>query len=149
MQLQAESNPALNTVTAYGDNFIEINAVRFDHAVYFGPEGKVSPWQAQRIEDITTDQLREIAGLKNDKASPLDFLDAPEGSRVKPENAPEVILVGTGQQQHFLPPAMTRPLLESGIGVEAMNTQAAARTYNILMAEGRRVMAALLPLESS
>lgn len=148
MQLQAESNPSLNTVTAYGDHYIEINAVRFDHAVYFGPEGAVQPWMVTSVHDVSTAQLNEIAGLGQTKVSAMDFLDAPEGRRLKPANAPEVILVGTGQHQHFLPAAITRPLLEMGIGIETMSTQAAARTYNILMAEGRRVMAALLPLES-
>ena len=149
MQLQAESNPALNTVTAYGEHYIEINAVRFDHAVYFAPEGEVKRWEASRVSDITSQQLRDIAGLAHATVSPLDFLDAPEGRPTKPDDAPEVILVGTGKQQHFLPAAVTRPLLDVGIGVEAMNTHAAARTYNILMAEGRRVVAALLPLEST
>lgn len=98
VQLQSESNPALNTVTAYGDDYIEINEISYGHAVYF---------------------------------------------------APEVLLIGTGLKQHMLPAAVTRPLLDIGIGVEVMSTQAAARTYNILMAEGRRVVAALLPLKET
>lgn len=149
MQLQAESNPALNTVTAYGEHYIEINAVRFDHAVHFGPESAIKRWEATQVHDITSQQLCDIAGVTQSKVSALDFLDAPEGRQIKPEGAPEVILVGTGKQQHFLPAAITRPLLDLGIGVETMSTHAAARTYNILMAEGRRVVAALLPLESA
>ncbi|MFA5596002.1 MAG: Mth938-like domain-containing protein [Pusillimonas sp.] len=149
MQLQAESNPALNTVTAYGEHYIEINAVRFDHAVHFSPEGAVRRWAATGISDITSQQLRDIAGVAQTSVSALDFLDTPEGRPAKPDGAPEVILLGTGKQQHFLPAAITRPLLDMGIGVEAMSTHAAARTYNILMAEGRRVVAALLPLESA
>lgn len=148
MQLQAESNPALNTITAYGDDYIEINAVTYNHAVFFWPEGEVRRWDASGVKDITGAQLMAIAGLTPAATSPLDFLDEPENRQRRPDNAPEVLLVGTGQHQHFLPVAVTRTLLELGIGVEAMSTQAAARTYNILMAEGRRVVAALLPLES-
>lgn len=148
MQLQAESNPALNTITAYGDDYIEINAVTYNHAVFFWPEGEVKRWDAHGVKDITGAQLMAIAGLTPAATNPLDFLDEPEDRQRRPDNAPEVLLVGTGQHQHFLPVAVTRTLLELGIGVEAMSTQAAARTYNILMAEGRRVVAALLPLES-
>ncbi|MBC7202677.1 MAG: hypothetical protein H5U29_04005 [Pusillimonas sp.] len=146
MQLQAESNPALNTVTAYGESFIEINAVAYRHAVYFAPEGAVNTWKVGTIADINGAMLQEIAGVKKHKVDPLDFLDGRSGL-TKPDGAPEVLLIGTGHKQHFLPSHLTQPLLDIGIGVESMSTYAAARTYNILMAEGRRVIAALLPLE--
>ncbi len=146
MQLQAESNPALNTVTAYGERFIEINAVTYEHAVYFAPEGEVNTWQVNSIADITGPALQDIAGVEKRKVDPLDFLDGRSGLS-RPDNAPEVLLIGTGQTQHFLSSHVTQPLLDIGIGVETMSTYAAARTYNILMAEGRRVIAALLPLE--
>ena len=58
---------------------------------------------------------------------------------------PEVILLGTGNRLQFPHPRLTRPLQQAGIGLEAMDTVAACRTYNILMAEGRQVLAALLP----
>jgi len=61
---------------------------------------------------------------------------------------PEVLLVGTGARLRFPAPSLYRPLVERGIGVEFMDTAAACRTYNILMAEGRRVAAALLPIEA-
>lgn len=147
MRLHSESNPALNTVTAYGSNYIEINRVSYAHAVYFAPEGDIHPWQAHTTTDITADTLRQIVGLTESRPDPLAFLD--NTSPTRPDDAPEVLLVGTGMQQHFLPPAVTQPLLSAGIGVEVMSTQAAARTYNILMAEGRRVIVALLPHEES
>jgi len=56
-----------------------------------------------------------------------------------------VILLGTGNRLQFPHPRLTRPLQQAGIGLEAMDTVAACRTYNILMAEGRQVLAALLP----
>ena len=60
----------------------------------------------------------------------------------------EIILVGTGDTLRFPPAAWTAGYLACGIGVEIMDTAAACRTYNVLMAEGRRVAAGLLPLES-
>jgi uncharacterized protein len=60
------------------------------------------------------------------------------------ELAPEVLLCGTGAQQLFLPPATLAPLYAAGVGVECMSTQAAARTFNVLMSEGRRVLALLI-----
>lgn len=145
MQLQAESNPTMNTVTAYGHDYIEINAVAFNYAVYFSPESSIRRWDVQTAQDITAALLNQAAGLKQAKADPMAFLDGAASG--KPADAPEVVLIGTGSEQHFLPRDVTRGLLDLGIGVEAMSTQAAARTYNILMAEGRRVVAALLPLE--
>lgn len=143
MQLQSESNPALNTVTAYDSDYIEINEVKYGHAVYFGPEGDIHAWNVGTVRDITPAVLKRVAGLTEAPADPMAFLD--EGSvPQKPIDAPEVLLVGTGLTQHLLPAAVSHPLLQMGIGIEAMSTQAAARTYNILMAEGRRVVVALL-----
>lgn len=148
MQLQTESNPALNTVTAYGRDYIEINQVSYGHAVYFGPQGDIRAWDVKTTADITAAQLRLATGLGAAASDPLDFLDA-GAAPAKPPDAPEVVLVGTGLKQHFLPRHVTRELTRLGIGVETMSTQAAARTYNILMAEGRRVIAALLPHEEN
>ena len=60
------------------------------------------------------------------------------------ELKPEVILFGSGSRLRFPAPALTAALSAQSIGVEVMDTGAACRTYNILMAEGRRVAAALL-----
>jgi len=56
----------------------------------------------------------------------------------------EVLLLGTGARQRFPHPRLTQALARRRVGVEAMDLQAACRTYNILMAEERRVAAALL-----
>ncbi len=136
---------ALNTVTAYGDGYIEVNQVRFSSSVAFGPEGEVTPWPVQSPADITPTLLRQAAGLSEPVRDPLAFLDEPEATPSRPANAPEVLLVGTGGRQQFLRPEVLRPLLAAGIGVEIMDTHAASRTYNILMAEGRRVVVALIP----
>lgn len=148
MHLQNESNPALNTVTAYGSDYIEINEVRYRHAVHFAPEGEIHQLDVQDVSDFTAELLRELAGLRKASSAPMAFLEG-NTALVRAADAPEVVLIGTGLEQRFLPHRLTQPLLAAGTGIEAMSTQAAARTYNILMAEGRRVVAALLPCKEN
>jgi uncharacterized protein len=62
------------------------------------------------------------------------------------ELAPEVVLVGTGESQVFLSPEFLFRFYQEGIGIECMSTQAACRTFNVLVSENRRVVAALMPL---
>jgi uncharacterized protein len=57
---------------------------------------------------------------------------------------PDLVILGTGMRQRFVAPALTSRLLSRRIGVECMDNQAACRTYNILMAEGRKVALALI-----
>ena len=56
----------------------------------------------------------------------------------------EIVLLGTGENLHLLHPRLLQSLARSGVGVEVMDTHAACRTYNILVAEGRKVAAALI-----
>jgi uncharacterized protein len=145
LKLHQDTNAAFNTITGYGTGFIEINQIRFDHAIAFGAEGQIKRWSAISPADISTALLLQACGLTIAKSNPLDFLDETESTGPNFEgDRPEVLLVGTGVKQFMLPHAVTSPLLKAGIGVETMSTQAAARTFNILMAEGRRVMTALL-----
>jgi uncharacterized protein len=60
------------------------------------------------------------------------------------DEVPEIVLLGTGARLRFPPMALLRPLSGAAIGYEVMDTAAACRTYNILMGEGRRVLALLL-----
>lgn len=143
MHIQKEVNPALNTVTAYGDDYIEINKTRHMQSIYFTPEGQIHGLGIQNPSDFTTDVLQKITGLKAIKTDALAFLDNNTPSFENPDQI-ELVLIGTGSQQQFLHPRTTSFLLSVGIGVEVMDSQAAARTYNILMSEGRRVVAALI-----
>ena len=122
MKLHANRDTALNTVTAYGAGWLEINARRYEHAVLVMPEAPVQAWPATRFEELTVAHFDAI--LASD---------------------PEVVLLGTGARQRFPHPRLAAALTARRIGVEAMDTGAACRTYNILMAEGRKVLAALLP----
>ena len=125
MKLHADTPTALNTVTAYGPGFIEINKVRHTTALLLTPE-RVEPWAN--------------AGF--------DALDETDFERLRALN-PEVALLGTGARQRFPHPRLTRALTEARIGLEVMSTPAACRTYNILMAEGRKVVAGLIPESAS
>jgi uncharacterized protein len=60
------------------------------------------------------------------------------------ETAPEIVLLGTGATQRFPHPRLTAALHRAHVGVEVMDTRAACRTYNILVAEDRSVTAALI-----
>jgi uncharacterized protein len=61
----------------------------------------------------------------------------------------DVVLVGTGAEISYIPAEFRRPLEEAGIGIEVMSSPSACRTYNILLSEGRRIAAALLPVGSA
>jgi uncharacterized protein len=146
LKLHTDTNSALNTVTGYGNGFVEINKVRFDHAIAFGPMGEIVRWSASTPLDISTDLLLTAARLSLAPLDPMAFLEAEDGG--VPQvigDKPEVLLIGTGTKQMMLPHHIVAPLLKIGVGVESMSTQAAARTFNILMAEGRQVIAALIP----
>jgi uncharacterized protein len=77
-----------------------------------------------------------LAELQVDHLAPLLALDPP----------PEFILIGTGAQMAFPPRSLVKALDERGIGVESMDSRAAARTWGVLRAEERWIAAALLPL---
>ena len=122
MKLHALRGSASNTVTAYGTGWIEINTRRFEHAVLVEPDAPVLAWAPARFDELVAAHFDAIA-----------------------QRAPEVVLLGTGASQRFPHPRLLEALAHRRIGLEAMDTGAACRTYNILMAEGRRVLAALLP----
>lgn len=142
MLLQKESNPGLNTITAYGAGYVEINGQSYQTPLHFGPEGPIHLWPIDDIKQLTLAALREIAGIQEAAADPMAFLDDTPPTATTDT---EVVLIGTGSRHCLLPQSITAPLLRLGIGVEAMSTPAAARTYNILMSEGRRVVVALIP----
>lgn len=143
MYLQRETNPDLNTVTAYGQDYIQINETQYTESIYFTPTSEIKPLGLRDATKINSSLLRLIAGVHLKEHNPLDFLDGAVPQLHNP-NKTEIILLGTGPTQCFLAPALTAELQSIGIGIEVMSTPAAARTYNILMSEGRLVVAALI-----
>ena len=98
---------------------------------------------------IGEDTLTESVALTSEKlirgwpGLAIDQIDLPAIDRLLAEE-PELIVLGTGWQQCFPPKKLMFALARRGIGFEVMDTPAACRTFNILVAEGRRVVALLL-----
>lgn len=146
MKLHADANSGLNTVTAYGAGYVEVNRQRHEGAVAFAPQGAVTLWTIREIGELTGAMLSEAAGIAHAATDPLALLEEDDAPPPVPRRGGvEVVLLGTGARQQFPRMDVLRPLARAGIGVEVMDTLAAARTYNILMAEGRHVVAVLLP----
>jgi uncharacterized protein len=122
MKMQSVVDPSLNTLTGYGPGWLEINRVRHPQAVMVLPRGEVRPWALSDWTALTAADFEAMLALQ-----------------------PEVVLLGTGSRQHFMHPRLHACLSAARIGLEIMDTGAACRTYNILMSEGRQVLAALIP----
>jgi uncharacterized protein len=121
LKLHATVVPSSNTFNAYGDGYVEVNAVRHARSIVVLPDRPVADWPVASFEELTEDSFRLVAATD-----------------------PELVVFGSGATLRFVHPRLLRALSERGIGVETMDVYAACRTYNILMAEGRRVAAALL-----
>ena len=120
MKLHSPAPTAFNTFTGYGDGFVMVNGQRYETSMIVMPE-RLLPWSAASFDALLEADFQALLEL----------------------NA-EILLLGTGPRQRFPHPRLVRVLTDNRIGIEAMDLQAACRTYNILMAEERRVAAALL-----
>ena len=121
MKLHLSNTDGRSAITGYGPGYVEINARRYETNVVVLPTSVESALNPCQDGNFGTDTVTYLATL--------DI---------------EIVLLGTGSTQRFPPPATLRPLIEAGIGFEIMDTKAACRTFNILVAEDRRVAAALL-----
>ena len=121
MKLQSDPHSGANTITGYGDGYVEINKTPYDFSVLLRSDGDILEWQSQTFDDLEPCHFAQMVDLK-----------------------PELILIGTGSRQRFPKPELLKPLIEAKIGFEIMDSQAACRTYNILVGEGRQVLLALI-----
>lgn len=121
MKLHLTLSAGNQLITGYGAGWVEVNEARYQHSLIVLPNLLVTDWAATSFEQLNEAHFERLALL-----------------------APEVILLGTGATHRFAHPRLSRALTEAGIGIECMSTAAACRTYNILMAEGRHVAAALI-----
>lgn len=115
-------------IQSYSDGWFRINGARHDGAVLVFSDRSVA-W------DVSAAAIGDVKALSEDDFAPLIDVAADV----------DVVLLGTGARLVFPDPAMRRALKARGLNVEVMDTGAACRTYNVLMAEERRVCAALLP----
>ena len=120
MKLHASRPSGVNTITGYGEGYVVVNGERRSSSVVVMPD-RIEQWQAGAFDSLTSDDFQFLKQL-----------------------GAEIVLLGTGPKQRFPHPRLTAELARAGIGLEVMDLQAACRTYNILVAEERKVAAALL-----
>ena len=107
--------------TAHGAGHVMVSGERHERSIVVLAQEVRSDWAAADFDTLNETHFAYFLALK-----------------------PDVLLLGTGAQQRFPHPRLYRALTDACIGVECMNTPAACRTYNILVAEGRKVVAAIL-----
>ncbi len=108
----------------YGNGGFRIGGDRYEGSVIVAPE-QVWPWAVSEMAQLTADSLAAI---------------------VAAEPPIEVLLIGCGGRGERLPGDLRQALKERAIIVDVMETGAACRTYNVLLAEERRVAAALIAI---
>ena len=122
MKLHHSSTRQYQTVTGYHDDGgVDINAQRFAHSLIVLPESAPRAWPVASFGALTEEHFALILA-----------------------DAPDVVILGTGARQRFIHPRLSAALIGRRIGVECMDNDAACRTYNILMGEGRKVALALI-----
>ncbi len=112
---------SVQSISGYGPGWIGVGQERVTDSVVIGSGGERQPWPCRRFEDLSAEHFNQLLALDAD-----------------------LIIFGSGSRIRFPRPDWIRVLVEQQIGIETMDTQAACRTYNVLAAEGRRVVAALL-----
>ena len=110
-----------NVVTGLGPGWVRIGAIEYRENLVLTPESVATGWAAAGFDGLADSDFANLLSYK-----------------------PEVVLFGAGSAIRFPHPRLTRALTDARIGFDAMDTAAACRTYNILAAEGRSVVAALL-----
>lgn len=121
LKLHLDRFDGINAFTGYGNGFVMVNGQRHERSLIVLPERLIDPWLVRLPSELTEDSLDDLITL------PL-----------------EIVLLGTGATMSIVHPRLYRKLSAARIGVEVMDSQAACRTYNILVAEGRKVAAALM-----
>jgi uncharacterized protein len=121
MQFTQITEKERNIITAYAADHVAVNGVRFGGSLILRPDALLPSWPVPNIGVLTLEALAWVR-----------------------ERPPEILLLGTGERQSFPAKALWRALRAEPWGVEIMDTAAACRTYNLIMAEGRVVAAALI-----
>ena len=121
MKLQADRIDGQNAIARHGPDGVIVNGVEHRTSVLVPASGEVVTWPVASFASLTEAHFEAIAAL-----------------------TPELVIFGSGPRIRFPHPSLLRPLIARRIGIETMDTAAACRTYNVLLAEGRAVVAALL-----
>jgi uncharacterized protein len=110
-----------NVVTGLGAGWIRVGTQEYRGNLVLTPDTVAEGWAARGYDALAEGDFEALLGY-----------------------APEIVLIGTGHAIKFPHPRLTRALTDAQIGFEVMDTAAACRTFNILAAEGRKVVAALI-----
>lgn len=116
---ELQSATTIRQVSAAG---IRIGEVVYDETVVLTAETVHAGWTDKSVDALVADDFDELFG-----------------------DAPDLVLLGTGKHNRFPPRELVFDFARRGIGLEVMDTAAAARTFNVLAGEGRRVVAVLYP----
>jgi uncharacterized protein len=126
MRFTRDASSGINFIRGYGSGELRINDTVYRGAVIVSAAALLNEPHVATFEALLSD---ELSGAETARVMALD---------------PEVVLLGTGPRQIFPPAEFGARFLRKGIGFEVMDTGAACRTYNVLVAEQRRVVAVLL-----
>ena len=121
MQLTLENPDFRYSLRGAAGDFALVNEQRLEASFVLAPNQLITDWRPTDIADLIAADLEPVLGLE-----------------------PAVVLLGSGQRLVFPAPAVMAACLTRGIGIEVMDNAAAARTFNVLATEGRRVVAAFL-----
>ena len=116
-------SPGTITVRSVGPEGLRINGEVYSGAIGVTPDEVLGNWPQKAIDDLRIDDFEALL-----------------------ERSPEMLLLGTGEKNEFPPRDLMFGFARLGVGLEVMDTTAAARTFNVLMGEGRRVAAVFYPL---
>jgi uncharacterized protein len=121
MDITLDSSNSKYTIRSYEPGKILINETLFTQSIIVTPTQLIHPWQPQKLTELSKIHVQELLHLK-----------------------PQTILLGTGASWQIVKPDLLSSLYQARIGIEIMDTAAACRTFNVLAAEDRNVVAALL-----
>jgi uncharacterized protein len=121
MKMRADRIEGRNAIARHGPEGVIVNGIEHTESVLVPWQGDIVAWHADSFESLTAEHFARVAAL-----------------------GPELVVFGSGARLRFPVAMLLRPLIDAGIGIETMDTAAACRTYNVLIAEGRTVVAALL-----
>jgi uncharacterized protein len=121
MKFQPDSLAGTNTVSRHEPGTVWVNGVARGHSLLVPWRGEVQRWPVDGLAALAASHFEQVLTLN-----------------------PELVIFGSGARLQFVSPALYRSLIDARIGIETMDTAAACRTYNVLAAEGRSVVAALL-----
>lgn len=121
IELRNEPTGGRYNIRRYKPNEVLINDTLYRSSIIVSPHSLIENWRPLSIEELLATDWEPVIALQ-----------------------PKVVLLGTGSTLYFPPTEILAPLIERKIGFEIMDTAAACRTFTVLMAEDRQVVAALL-----